>query len=162
MDQNRAPVLSWTVEAQGDGALVRFHGVIDEDATFAELILCLKGAVVFDLEDVQRINSCGVREWVRFLRDIPQVTELVFDRCSQPMVRQMNMINMFKGQANVRSLYAPYHCETCDLDLERLLDMKACFPTGAIDPVPEFRCEKCGEPLEFDDVAERYFYFING
>ena len=42
---------------------------VDENADFTELRRSLKGAVVFKLGEVRRINSCGVREWVNFVRD---------------------------------------------------------------------------------------------
>ena len=116
--------------------------------------------MVFRLSDVRRINSCGVREWVNFVRDLPNVSELVFSHCSPAIVTQLNMIYNFRGTASVRSFYAPYVCESCNTEEERLLDVDTHFANGNVGDPPEFRCERCKEPLQFDDLPERYLSFL--
>src|SRR4029079_15036018 len=93
---------------------VEFTGEIDENADFSELRRQLKGAVVFRLSGVRRINSFGVREWVNFVRDLPNGSVLVFSHCSPAIVTQLNMIYNFRGPASVRSVYALYVCEGCN------------------------------------------------
>ena len=115
---------------------------------------------MFRLSDVRRINSCGVREWVNFVRDLPNVNELVFSHCSPAIVTQLNMIYNFRGAASVRSFYAPYVCESCNTEEERLLDVDTHFANGNVGDPPAFRCERCKEPLQFDDLPERYLSFL--
>lgn len=154
-------VLSWRIKERPGFTTVEFVGEIDENADFAELRRRLKGSVVFHLADVRRINSCGVREWVNFVRDMPSVTELTFSHCSPAIVTQLNMIYNFRGLAKVRSFYAPYVCENCHHEEEKLLDVQSQFPDGDVGKVPDFACENCNEPMEFDDLPERYLSFLS-
>jgi hypothetical protein len=161
--ETKAPddaVLSWQIEQAPEGMVVKFAGEIDENADFTELRHRLEGPVVFHLGGIRRINSCGVREWVNFVRDLPEVTSLTFTHCSAPIVTQLNMIYNFRGNAKIRSFYAPYVCESCNTEVDKLLDVEKQFPEGTIDLVPEFACERCHEPMEFDDLPERYLSFL--
>lgn len=116
---------------------------------------------MFHLAEVRRINSCGVREWVNFVRDLPNVTELTFTHCSPAIVTQLNMIFNFRGAAKVRSFFAPYICESCGTEDEKLLDVQSQFSSGQYNRVPDFSCEKCGQVMEFDDLPERYLSFLS-
>ena len=159
MSRDSTP-LSWRIKERPGFTTVEFTGEIDENADFAELRRRLKGNVVFHLAEVRRINSCGVREWVNFVRDLPSVTELTFTHCSPAIVTQLNMIYNFRGAAMVRSFYAPYVCENCNIEEEKLLDVDTYFAGGTVGDPPEFTCEKCSEPLQFDDLPERYLSFL--
>lgn len=153
-------MLSWHIDPQPTSTVVTLTGEIDENADFSELRRRLEGHVVFHLGGVRRINSCGVREWVNFVRDLPDVTRLEFTHCSPAIVTQLNMIYNFRGNARIRSFYAPYLCENCNIEVEKLLDVEQQFRGGQIDQVPEFACERCGEAMEFDDLPERYLSFL--
>lgn len=152
--------LSWRIEERPGFTIVNFCGEIDENADFSELRRRLKGSVVFRLEEVRRINSCGVREWVNFVRDLPSITDLTFTHCSPAIVTQLNMIYNFRGDAKVRSFYAPYVCEHCSTEEEKLLDVETQFPGGRVEDVPVFECERCHQGMEFDDLPERYLSFL--
>ena len=158
--QAESVALSWRIKERPGFTTVEFFGEIDENADFAELRRRLKGAVVYHLAEVRRINSCGVREWVNFVRDLPGVTELTFTHCSPAIVTQLNMIYNFRGAASVRSFYAPYVCESCNTEEERLLDVDTHFANANVGDPPEFRCERCKQPLQFDDLPERYLSFL--
>ncbi len=152
--------LSWRIKERAGFTTVEFSGEIDENSDFAELAARLQGNVVFNLQHVRRINSCGVREWVNFVRELPNVEALTFSHCSPAIVAQLNMIYNFRGAAKLRSFYAPYICDDCDIEVIKLLDIETSFPKpGVIEP-PEFSCESCGEALEFDDLADHYLAFL--
>jgi len=153
--------LSWRIKERPGFTTVEFFGEIDENSDFAELKRRLRGAVVFHLGEVRRINSCGVREWVNFVRDLPNVAELTFSHCSPAIVTQLNMIYNFRGRARVRSFYAPYICESCHNEEEKLLDVQSQFPSGNTGSLPEFECENCHRTMEFDDLPERYLSFLS-
>ncbi len=157
--------LSWRIKERPGHVLVEISGEIDENADFTELRRRLKGAVVFQLGEVRRINSCGVREWVNFVRELAVpgpggVPDLTFTHCSPAIVTQLNMIYNFRGQAKVRSFMAPYVCPECDHEEEKLLDVATHFP-GRTRVPPEFSCARCSARLEFDDLPERYLSFLN-
>jgi hypothetical protein len=152
--------LSWRIKERPGFTNVEFYGEIDENADFADLRKRLKGPCVFHLAEVRRINSCGVREWVNFVRELPGVSELTFTDCSPAIVTQLNMIYNFKGPAKVRSFLAPYVCEGCGSEEEKVLDVQSHFSTGDIHKVPDFKCDRCGKRMEFDDLPERYLAFL--
>lgn len=153
--------LSWRIKERAGLTTVEFFGEIDENADFSELRRHLKGAVVFSLAEIRRINSCGVREWVNFVRDLPDVTDLTFTHCSPAIVTQLNMIYNFRGPAQVRSFYAPYVCENCDHEDDKLLDVETVYADGEMKGVPNFDCESCSLPMEFDDLPKRYLSFLS-
>ncbi len=152
--------LSWRIKERAGFTTVEFSGEIDENSDFAELAARLQGNVVFHLQHVQRINSCGVREWVNFVRDLPNVESLTFSHCSPAIVAQLNMIYNFRGAATLRSFYAPYICDDCDIEVIKLLDIETSFPKPGEHEPPEFPCESCNAPLEFDDLPDHYLAFL--
>ncbi|MCD6498193.1 MAG: hypothetical protein J7M25_07860 [Deltaproteobacteria bacterium] len=153
--------LTWKVEAGPDGLIrVSLRGEVDENANLVKLASDMKGRVTLDLADVRRINSAGVREWVNFVRNLPNVEEMEFVRCSPTIVNQLNMIYNFRGEAVVKTFFAPYLCEHCDVEVDVLLDVDVHFHDRDPKHVPEFRCQHCGNLLEFDDIPERYFAFV--
>ncbi|MFH0901651.1 MAG: hypothetical protein V2A73_13570 [Pseudomonadota bacterium] len=152
--------LSWHIKERPGITVVEFFGEIDENADFSELRRRLRGAVSFDLGEVRRINSCGVREWVNFVRDLPAVSILSFTHCSPAIVTQLNMIYNFRGSALIRSFLAPYRCEACGYEEEKLLDVQSHFPVRNQAVVPDFSCDKCGSKMELDDLPDRYLSFL--
>jgi hypothetical protein len=151
--------LSWRVKERPGYTDVEFYGEIDENADFAELRRRLRGPVTFHLAEVRRINSCGVREWVNFVRDLPGVSELTLAGCSPAIVTQLNMIYNFKGPGRVRSFLAPYVCSACGGEEDKLIDVE--MAGRPLRDLPEFSCGRCGAGMEFDDLPERYLSFLN-
>lgn len=155
--ERREPAsLTWRIDAQGGATTVAFTGEIDEHADFTPLRGQLRGVVDFDLGAIRRINSCGVREWVNFVRDLPEVSALTFAACSTAFVTQLNMIYNFRGPARVRSFQAPYACDACGHDEDQLVEVGA----DRRVELPTPRCPRCGEPMQFDDLPERYLSFL--
>lgn len=157
--------LTWRVESTTSGKLlVKLTGDINENVDFTELRRQLHGDVELDLEAISRVNSCGVREWVNFVRALDaNVTALKFARCSPTVVLQLNTIFNFRGRARVESFLAPYVCEVCHVDEYRLLVVAEHFPDRAdrAHPhVPAFRCGRCGGVMVFDELPERYLSFL--
>jgi len=152
-------VLSWQVEAVGGERLrVQLRGEVNENADFTELGRQLRGDVTLLLDGITRINSCGVREWVNFMRDL-RVDSLVFARCAPVVVLQLNAIYNFRGPARVESFLAPYVCETCHVDEYKLLEVAEHFPEKTLN-VPAFRCSRCKGVMTFDELPERYLAFL--
>ncbi len=142
-------------------SFLKLSGVIDEDNSLDALLPRLTGNVlVVDSTDVIRINSCGVRDWVNWLSAIHQKgTKVVLIRCSPSIVNQINLVTNFSGHAVVHSFCAPYYCSSCDRELQKLIETDSVL-AGSMK-APPFRCNDCGSALEFDDIEESYFAFIN-
>jgi hypothetical protein len=153
--------LAWrVVEHEAGRLVVALRGEINENADLGELGRLLSGDVELDMEGVTRVNSCGVREWVNFVRALDAVSALRFSRCSPNVVLQLNTIYNFRGRARVVSFLAPYVCEVCHVDEYRLLVVAEHFPDLAHPSVPAFRCGRCGGVMAFDELPERYLAFL--
>jgi hypothetical protein len=152
---------AWKIVARDGRVVAQLSGEINENADFSELKRQLRGDVELQLDGISRINSCGVREWVNFVRELDMVTSLRFARCSPTVVLQLNTIYNFRGQARVTSFLAPYVCESCHVDEYKLLDVAEHFADRGRLAVPAFRCPRCSGVMMFDELPERYLSFLS-
>jgi hypothetical protein len=104
------------------------------------------------------LSTIRVRAWCDFLSSAP-IQGYEFHACSVPFVLQASMVEDVVGRGTVTSFFAPYHCEGCDLQEERLLQSAAVLAAGLQPPV--FTCPQCQGQLVFDDLPERYFAFLD-
>ena len=143
-------------------SFLKLRGVVDEDNSLDALVPRLSGDVlVVDTTDVVRINSCGVRDWVNWLSAVQKMgVGVVLIRCSPAIVNQINLVTNFSGHSVVHSFFAPYYCESCDREIQKIIPTDTLLGGGAVHS-PSFRCNDCGSALEFDDIEESYFAFIN-
>jgi anti-anti-sigma regulatory factor len=152
---------SQTVE---DVTFLKVSGTIDEDNTLASSLKKIDGhTVVVDLAGVERINSCGVRDWVNWLNDLEgRGKQVVLVRCSPVIVNQVNLVHNFAGRGHVKSFFAPYYCGRCDREQLRLVQAEE-LGRGAGPKAPKVLGEGCNTvPCEmaFDDLEEAYFSFL--
>ena len=78
---------------------------------------------MIDLGEIERINSCGVRDWVNWLSKLEvNGTRSVLVECSPAIVAQINLVNNFTGSGVVKSFYVPYFCPECDEEKVLLVD----------------------------------------
>lgn len=150
--------VQWKVEQLPDQArVVVMSGAITEDADLRALAALGPGQLSFDMEAVDQINSCGVREWIQFVRklaDADRRFELV--RCSPAIVRQLNTIANFRGDGQIRSVMLPYYCPSCRNEQRRPLELS----DGAPREIPEeLPCPTCSGTMEFDDIPATYLSF---
>jgi CheY-like chemotaxis protein len=149
----------WEVVALPDRTQVVFQGDLTEVAEFEDLADRLSGLVEFDLGGVRYLNSAGVRKWVLFLEKLVNTTAYTFVRCSTAFVMQASMVSRLLGDGRIDSFWAPYVCQSCEREDQRLLHVSS--PTS-IQQMAEaqFRCSTCGGPLVLDEVPERVFAFL--
>ena len=105
-----------SIQHRGEVSYVKLGGVIDEDNELSELVEKIpNGTAVIDLGEIERINSCGVRDWVNWLSKLETGgTRSVLVECSPAIVAQINLVNNFTGSGVVKSFYVPYFCPECD------------------------------------------------
>ncbi|WP_437926946.1 FIST N-terminal domain-containing protein [Sorangium sp. So ce291] len=145
----------------GDVLVVRLAGRMTEAFKGAALARELDGRVLIDLAGVERITSFGVREWLQMIQAAqPRLRALYLARCSEPVINQLSMIRRFAGGGQVVSFYAPYCCEPCGAQFERLVDCAHDAASLAEGKPPEAMCPRCGGAGAFDDDAETYFGFV--
>ena len=165
-----AKLTQWQVVKDGERIRVVLRGDFTEATRFDELLPQMVGRVTFDTAQVTYMNSLGVRAWCEFLRQA-RIQGYEFHACSVPFILQASMVRDVIGRGTVTSFFAPFHCIGCDHQEERLLQSAAILasastakrsPTierAALEP-PVFKCPSCGGALEFDDLPERYFAFL--
>ena len=150
-----------SVQHRGDVSYVKLGGVIDEDNELGELVDKIPtGTAVIDLGEIERINSCGVRDWVNWLSKLESNgTRSVLVECSPAIVAQINLVNNFTGSGVVKSFYVPYFCPECDEEKVLLVD------AGDMGPPPHepptCRCDECDLVMDFDDMPDSYFAFLS-
>lgn len=105
-------------------------GDFDETADLRDLAAVLRGRIAIDLGGVRRFSSAGVREWIHFVRSLPQGTDLSLVGCSPASVTQLNLIDNFRGPARVESFWAPYSCTACGAERQVLLEARAATGSG--------------------------------
>lgn len=152
-----AKLTQWQVVKDGERTRVVLRGDFTEATRFDELIPGMVGRIVFDMAQVTYMNSLGVRAWCEFLRQA-RIQGYEFHACSVPFILQASMVRDVCGRGTVTSFFAPFHCIGCDHQEERLLQSAAILASNFEPPV--FKCPSCGGALEFDDLPERYFAFL--
>jgi predicted Ser/Thr protein kinase len=142
-------------DCQGGRTTYRLKGEINETSDLRP-VFSTAGEVKLDLSQVTRINSVGLRVWVDAARLRPADQRMVFDRCSMAMVSQINMIPLLTEGVQVRSILAPYHCPHCDVEAMEVLTVRE-LERGV---APLRTCTTCRHPMQFDDIPEEYFAFV--
>lgn len=139
---------------------ITLEGVIDEKSRLQELFQDTQDSIFIYMKGIRRINSSGVQEWVSALEKIPETKKLYFVECSTSVIKQFNLISNFAGPGEVVSFLAPYICEECGLEEEKLLVIEEYSDILGKMKAPPFPCPRCGIQMRFDDIEERYFCFI--
>ncbi|MGE0547918.1 MAG: STAS domain-containing protein [Kofleriaceae bacterium] len=149
------------IQHRGDVSYVKLGGVIDEDNELSGLVERIPtGTAVIDLGEIERINSCGVRDWVNWLSRLEtNGTRSVLVECSPAIVAQINLVNNFTGSGVVKSFYVPYFCSECDE--EKVLLVEAADMGPPPHEPPTCRCDECDLVMDFDDMPDSYFAFLS-
>lgn len=140
---------------------LKLKGILDEDNLLVNLLSQIQGQLLLiDMSEVERINSCGVRDWVNWLNQIQALgIVVILLRCSPTVISQANMVTNFAADAFIHSFFAPYVDPNTGEDFNKLLlteDIRKTVPIKA----PKFYAES-GEELEFDEFEDSYFAFIH-
>ncbi|MBQ9396577.1 MAG: hypothetical protein IJU23_13815 [Proteobacteria bacterium] len=150
-----------TLQAGNGYTYLKLKGILDEDNLLVNLLSQIQGRLLLiDMAEIERINSCGVRDWVNWLNQIQALgISVILLRCSPVVVSQANMVTNFAADAFIHSFYAPYvHPDTGDEQSVLLFteDIRQNQPIHA----PKIFNE-AGDELEFDEFEESYFAFIS-
>lgn len=150
-----------TLQVGNGYTYLKLKGILDEDNLLANLLSQIQGRLLLiDMAEIERINSCGVRDWVNWLNQIQALgIAVILLRCSPSVVSQANMVTNFAADSFIHSFYAPYvHPDTGDEQSVLLFteEIRQNLPVRA----PKIFNEQ-GEELEFDEFEESYFAFIS-
>jgi len=149
-----------TVEHEGESCLVKLAGYLDEDNDLKGLATQIPaGTAMIDLAEVERINSCGIRDWVNWLAALESNgTKPVLVSCSPAIVAQINLVKNFTGGGAVKSFQIPYYCNECDE--EKVMLVETSEMSSPTQTPPACLCETCGHAMDIDEMPESYFAFL--
>lgn len=142
------------LQMKNNVAVLKLSGRIDEDASFEKLKKA-EEPIIINFRNVTAIDSLGVRNWVNFLKSISG-KEIYFEECPPVIVRQMNMIPNFVGDARVMSVFIRYVCEKCEKEKMTLV-MRKDFENATESMPCGFWCKGV---MEFDGHPRQYFAFV--
>jgi len=102
------------------------------------------------------INSCGIRDWVEFQKNIDDSVQIIYQNCPQVIIEQINIIKGFiKEGGIIESFYAPYYDEKNDKEIKILIT-----PDEVVDGKAPVKKNEDGEELDFDEIELQYFNFL--
>jgi serine/threonine protein kinase len=138
-------------------AIVAIEGAIDETFERGQ-VLAQAGSsecVVFDLNDVYRLSSFGIPEWLEVMTAIP-ASYYAFIRARPVVISQFNVVMNFPGRGELLSAYAPYICGECGTCTEVLVDIRKTRTLMGNAP-----CAKCKAEAELDEHPDTYFEYVS-
>ena len=153
--------LTVEITQNGDQVTYRFAGDVDENFKQKEVPRINGKTITLMLEGITNFNSCGIREWIYLVRDLEKCGQLMFTKCSIPMIDQINMVPDSLGTGIIDSFYAPYFCSSHG-EASKLIQMKDCLPQLMARTAPQMKCDTCNSILEFDALEASYFMFVSG
>lgn len=146
-------MISLKVNKQSTLLAINVEGSIDEDASLPSLDFSGISHICFDFKELKLINSCGIRDWVNWLKAFPTSLKIEYTQCPPILIDQINMISGLLPQGGiVSSFYVPYFSEKEDDVVLQL------FNKG--QEVPEEISLPSGETVELDVIPEKYFKFL--
>ena len=149
---------------EGDLLKVEVTGSIDEDAVFTGITFNIDGInkVRFDFSKCETINSCGVREWIKFVKSVPTGRTIIYAEAPYFIVDQINMVaNFLPKGAIVESIFVPYFCPGCQNQSMTLFLKSKEYKDNKL-AAPEVKCDKCQAVMEMDVIEAKYFRFLIG
>lgn len=143
----------------GEKLNVVMEGSIDEDADFTQLNLAGASQIEIELGGLKSINSCGIREWIKWLGTAPEA-KITFNECPKVIVDQINMVDGFlPNNAKVESFFVPYYNDEAGSEKNVLFRHGAEFNENTVNPPANVQDEE-GNAMEMDVIESKYFKFI--
>lgn len=151
--------LDFKIENQNGTAVVDLSGSIDEDVDLNTVNLAGHAQVELNLEGLKAINSCGIREWIKWLGNYSQA-QISFSNCPKVIVDQINMVDGFlPSNGKVKSFYVPYYNDDSGSEKNILFSYGKEFTEGQLNP-PAAVQDEDGNDMEMDVIEAKYFKFI--
>lgn len=143
----------------GETLNVVMGGSIDEDADFTQFSLSGAGQIEIKMADLKSINSCGIREWIKWMSTAP-AANITFSECPKVIVDQINMVDGFlPSNAKVHSFFVPYYNDESGAEKNILFRLGTEFTESSVNP-PENVKDDDGNAMEMDVIESKYFKFI--
>lgn len=147
------------MDKTSDKLTVRMAGAIDEDADFSRFNLSGNSSIEIDLNDLKSINSCGIREWIKWIGSAGSA-QISFVNCPKVIVDQINMVDGFlPATGKVSSFYVPYYNDDSGSEKNVLFRYGTEYTEGNVTP-PSAVKDESGNEMEMDVIESKYFKFL--
>ncbi|MFN7453720.1 MAG: hypothetical protein ACK5RO_03570 [Pseudobdellovibrionaceae bacterium] len=147
------------IEKNGSIFKVTIGGIIDEDADFAPHALAAATEVVVECSGVKGINSCGIREWIKWI-SVAAGKKVLYRQCPKVIVDQINMVQGFlPAGGRVESFYVPYFHEDSGAEKTVLFTLGKEFSSQGEINAPAVK-DDAGNEMEMDVIEAKYFKFL--
>lgn len=148
------------IQKNGANFEIRVKGIIDEDMDFAPFSLADAKQLDFYLADIKSINSCGIREWIKWLNTASNQSLTHYHECPKIIVDQINMVQGFlPAAAKVKSFFVPYYNDDSGTEKNILFRFGHEFTDSGVTAPAEVKDES-GAVMEMDVVESKYFKFL--
>jgi hypothetical protein len=147
-------------ERVGNALSIRLTGSLVGECVNLETLIGPTPAVLkVSCKSLVRLNSNGVRAWIRYFESVKaRGTRVQLTECSPAIVDKLNSFRNFACGAEVVSIYVPYFCTGCKRELVGLFAVEELKRSGL--RMPELHCPSCSRRAEFDDSPREYFRFL--
>ncbi|HEX7675719.1 MAG TPA: hypothetical protein VF412_16200 [Bdellovibrio sp.] len=143
-----------------DKLTVQMAGTIDEDVDFSQFNLQGNPAVEVELSNIKSINSCGIREWIKWI-GTAGAAPVTFSNCPKVIVDQINMVDGFlPATGKVASFFVPYYNDDAGSEKNVLFRYGTEFSDSGVTPPAAVKDDE-GNDMEMDVIESKYFKFIN-
>lgn len=152
-------MLSVNKQQTKQGLLIELNGTIEENVQLDHLIGPFEGELTVKCRGVTRINSVGVKTWMRYFQGLRNEGKTFkFTECSYSIIEQLNMISNFSCGGEVLSVLLPFSCLKCQNEFVATCKTEDLKKNKL--QIPNVRCEKTDCGAQFDDDPEEYLYFL--
>jgi hypothetical protein len=155
-------MLTANLGKKGNALIVQLTGDVDDAANLEGVIGGIPKPPMelhVNCAQINRINSVGVKGWIKYFRAAEaNGVPVYFYDCSPAIVQQMNLVFNFLCGGKVLSLRANFACESCGAT--SLYTLKVPDLLQSSFNVPDQKCVKCGKAASFDDLPKMYFKFL--
>lgn len=150
---------NFKIENKGEICEVVLSGVIDDSFPADKLVLPTDKTIEINLNNVNMINSLGIREWIKFINSI-QSKNVSISYCPKIFIDQVNMVQGFlPTQFKVKSFYVPYFNEDDDIEKNVLYVSGKDFGEGFLN-IQSTVSHESGAVLDIDVMEQKYFKFL--
>lgn len=147
---------------------MKIGGYIGENSEFFEVNLNGVKHLHIDLNDVNYLNSVGVKNWIAWTRKLRDDLMVTFSNCPPLFVNQMNnVVDFLPKSGSVDSFYVQYYCDNCATEKNVLLEKGKHFDFATetsprrVEVADSIECPKCKGPMELDVFKDKYFLFLD-
>ena len=142
-----------------DQLVVQVTGSIDEEVNLSSDTLKGANVLIFDFSEVSAINSCGIREWIKWLTPHAK-TPVIYRKCPKIIVDQINMVDGFlPSMGKVESFFVPYYSEETGEEKQVLFTHGKEYDDQNVNCPADVKDSK-NQPMEIDVIESKYFRFL--